>query len=499
MKLMAPFNQNILLINPMPGAPLWPTMPRAVEPMGLLYVGGAFKSAGCDVDILDEQLRFGHIELILARVAARKYDAAGIAIQDQSRLWNALRMAQDIKNLCPEMPVFAGGVFSSLNASWLLQTSPALDFVVVGEGEGFAMEFVRRKGRWKDIPHLACRHNAALAPALPVRLLTEPEVQPLRVMAPFVLERGEAVSVVASRGCTGGCTFCCVQGYYGSKWQARPVNHLMKELEDLIRRFHASRIYIVDDNMFASSSKARSWLEDFLVSASGLPGSPQFKTTCRLDDLDVSFLPAIKKGGFTLLKIGIETFCEETQRVYHKRISRDDAAQKIDRLHNAGIDTSLGFIMFDPYCRIADLRENLDFLLLYKNSWGRHLLRSALIVYNGTRINEQLERDGLVSSKSILGSTWRFRDPEVSRVYRRYDNLLREELLDIEYRLFNHQKALLDAHSAPRSMKELESLLKDCWISLFQRALDGCAVSSRDRGRLSDLAAAVNDYCKNGG
>lgn len=152
--------KNILLINPRQSIPDWPTMPRAVEPMGLLYVAGAFRDLGIAVDLIDYQLGFGEPAKIYPQVARKKYAGAGIALADQACLWSALQIAQDLKNLCPDLPIFTGGVFATLNAEWILEVTPAIDFVVMGEAEPFVLEFMNHHGSWKNIGHVFHRETA---------------------------------------------------------------------------------------------------------------------------------------------------------------------------------------------------------------------------------------------------------------------------------------------------------------------------------------------------
>jgi hypothetical protein len=154
--------------------------------------------------------------------------------------------------------------------------------------------------------------------------------------------------------------------------------------------------------------------------------------------------------------------------------------------------------MFDPYCSVADLRENLDFLLQYPDFWSRHLLRSALIAYRGTRIERLLGCHGLVASDSIMGTQWRFRDQEVAQIHRRFEHLLRTEMLDAELRLYNHQRALIRAGQTPAGLGELGRRLRACWIDLFRHALENTPLAGRTKRKLDLVQTGVSDFCAGG-
>ncbi|MBK6930759.1 MAG: radical SAM protein [Saprospirales bacterium] len=467
--------EKILLINPPEQRPEWPTMPRAVEPMGLLYVAGAFRDSGVQADLLDLQLSVGDRENIYAQVSGGEYPAAGIALSSQACLWNALAIAQDLKNLYPRIVLFTGGVFASLNWEWILETAPAFDFVVVGEGEPFVFAFVQDPRNWKGISGVRHRGQTAPPPLLPARLLTTPRVLPDRSLTAEVIRQGEAPSVVATRGCGGACTFCCVSHYYGSSWQSRAVEDIFREVESLVALFGARQIHLVDDNLFGHERGAKAWIRSFVQAMGRFNPTLRFKTTCRLDDLDEDLIPDIKKAGFSLLKIGVETFSKAAQKKYKKGILREKAARKLDALREAGIGISLGFIMFDPYCSLADLRENLDFLLDYPECWSRHLLRSRLVAYRNTPIETSLEKDGLLVSRGIMGSQWRFGDSEVAAVYDRFEDFLRLHMLPLEWDIYRFQQSRRKEGLSPAVPRTVESQLKEAWLELFQAALENRA------------------------
>ncbi len=275
----------VLLINPEEQPPEWPTMPRAVEPMGLLYVAGAFNMMNVAVDLVDLQLGYGDLTTTYKQAARKKYDGAGIAIVSQSCLESALHIAQQLKRVCATLPVFTGGVFASLNADWILKTSSAIDFVVVGEAEPFVVDIVTQQGKWDNIPNVISHDRRSKKSLLPAKLFAYPQVLPDRRLTHKVITRGEVPSIVASRGCGGGCSFCCISRYYGSRWQPRDVNDVYQELEDVAARFDVKRFYLVDDNLFGHTAHSQAWITSFLKAVGRFKPSFRFKTTCRVDDL----------------------------------------------------------------------------------------------------------------------------------------------------------------------------------------------------------------------
>jgi radical SAM superfamily enzyme YgiQ (UPF0313 family) len=484
----------VLLIQPAETAPDWPYIPRAVEPMGLLYVSGAFQQYGVETELLDLQLGYGTLRAALDSVAAGRYSGIGVALASQACLENALEIAVQVRQVNHTVPLFTGGVFASINARWLLESHPEFDAVVVGEGEAFAAAFAQRGSLEPGLPGMVDRATLVQQEVqFPVALFTAPPVWPDRRLMPLVVARGESPSVVASRGCGGGCSFCCSAYYYGSRWKGRTVEDVQAELAALVQEGVGRDVHLVDDNLFGHVPGCREWSLALLEALAEFSPRLRIKTTCRLDDLDESLLPVMQRAGIRLLKIGVETFSEETQRIYGKRISREEASRKLDLLTAAGMDVSLGFIMFDPYCRLEDLQVNLDFLRQYPKCWGRNLLRSRLIAYRGTRIERHLERDGLAVSRDIFGTQWRFRDGRVHQVQQRLEGWLRQEILPVENYIYQQQKTAMQQGRPPASTRELSESLQTCWLDLFTCALTDQQPSESFYIRLRQVEASAVD------
>jgi hypothetical protein len=123
-------------------------------------------------------------------------------------------------------------------------------------------------------------------------------------------------------------------------------------------------------------------------------------------------------------------------------------------------------------------------------------LRSRLIAYRGTRIENRLERDSLVISKGILGTQWRFRNLEVARIYQRFENLLRAEIFDLELKLYHYQRSLIRANSSSPKSGDLENLLKECWLALFRLALDNHDHANNLKRKLQQLRENVEEFCE---
>jgi len=469
---------------------MWPVRRKPAEPVELIYLAGALQAAGCAVDIIDLQLGHGDADDIWRRIALGHYPAAGVAIPEQAVLWSGLKLARDVKNLNDSTQVFAFGLLAALNARWFLEIASAIDFVVTGDFGGFADETGREgagRARFREIVGTAHRHARTLPAGISSGDDSIPgchdtaaiEIAPAdRRLTASVIRGGGSPAVVASHGCSGECSFCCVSSLHSSVWRPRTVAHVHDELQALVDRFGVARFHLADSSLLGTTLPASTWAAELCRVLSEFRPPLRLKTSCRLPDLDENSVMMLQQAGFDTLKIGIETLCRASQIAYGKVIERDEATRKIDFILSRGMEASIGFITFDPYLSPDDLRANLDFLLRYQDCWGRHLLLSRLVAYRGTRIEQQLAADGLALARGMEGTVWRFRDPEVARIHSRYEELVRAEILDLEFGLDARYHALAErqpgeadgAGTAP--LTECEFLLKQGWIELFRCALD---------------------------
>jgi anaerobic magnesium-protoporphyrin IX monomethyl ester cyclase len=484
-------SEKILLVNPVRGMPRWPTLRKPAEPVELIYLAGALKSASWDVSILDLQLDYGDPDDLYRSIALNHFPVVGVAIPDRLFLWGGLKITRNVKNLNETTRVFTFGLLAAMNAGRLLDIASSIDFVVTGDLEEFAQESVQESAgsttRFSGLSSI--EHRIAKSRRRHIRPggHASPNMRGTRAldisfadrrMTSCVIKGGGNPAVAASHGCSGECSFCCVSGYYASVWRPRPVEHVRDELRALVDRFNVTEFHLVDSSLLGPTLQARNWASHLCKVLSEFRPRLRLKTSCRLADLDEANIVMLQQAGFRTLKIGMETFCAESQTVYGKNVDREAAIRRLDFIRAGGMEVSIGFIMFDPYLSIGDLRSNLEFLLMYPDCWGRHLLLSELIAYPGTRIEQQLDQDGLALSRSMEGTSWRFRDQEVERVHGRFLDMVTTKILDLEFDHYARcQTAAAERSQAVPFIKatglaDCEDLLKQCWIELFHHALD---------------------------
>ncbi|MCA9069932.1 MAG: B12-binding domain-containing radical SAM protein [Planctomycetaceae bacterium] len=474
------FPRPVLFINPKASLLSWPSPPRAVEPLGILCTAAAFRERGVETSIIDLDLHNNH-EHLLRTLRLGEFGLVGIAMTSQMQVWDGFRVARDVKCMCPNAEIVVGGIFATMNSQWILDTCPEIDGVCRGEGEMLAHCYVDDPGPLSRLPNVLDRSELSVltsAPRLPKYAATMDEYPwPARDLLPTVLRRGELPSIVTSRGCGATCSFCAIPAFSGMLWRMRSPSRIVDEIRQLHQDYGARRFHLIDDNLFGHTDESYRKAMQLLDDLAAMPEDLKFRAACRFDDLTSEALAKVKASGITLLKLGVETLGEATQRHYHKLLPEDLVAGRMQDILRAGIGISLGFIMFDPFCDLASVRRNFEFLLAFPDCWSRHLLRSRLEAYAGTAIEQRIWKAGLGLSRSAFGTRWKFQDEEVNAFHDRFEQAARSVLLPVEWNFYYvwqqnaNERAGLTHELSPADLREIDGRIRVLSTELFKQAL----------------------------
>jgi hypothetical protein len=453
-----------------------------VEPLGLLCTAAAFRRCGVETTIVDLDPDDDRDELVRG-LRGGEFGLIGIALSSQLQVWGAVSVARDAKCICPHAKVVVGGVFATMNSRWILDICPEIDGVCRGEGEMLAQYYADEPRLMSGLLHVVDRSGASVLtspPRLPKYAETMDEYPlPARDLLPTVMRYGELPSVITSRGCGATCSFCAIPAFSGMLWRMRSVGSIVDEVRQLHRDYGATRFHLIDDNLFGHTEQTHVKAVRLLDGLAAIPERVEFRAACRIDDVTPGALPKIKAAGITLLKLGVETLGEATQRHYKKLLPEDIVAGRIEDTLRAGIGISLGFIMFDPFCDMATIRRNFNFLLSFPQCWSRHLLRSRLEAYAGTAIEQHISRAGLAVSKSAFGTVWKFQDKEVKEFHDRFAQAARRLLLPVEWTFYAVWRRNMRMHAQGLALlgrdelREIDTQIREISVDLFKQALAG--------------------------
>jgi radical SAM superfamily enzyme YgiQ (UPF0313 family) len=143
--------------------------------------------------------------------------------------------------------------------------------------------------------------------------------------------------VQTSRGCHQGCTFCSEPLMNGLKFRYRPVDEVVREMENC-----GSRIISINDaDFFGTPDRPK----EVMRALKGRGFQWQAGVTSKLAN-DDEMLELAAASGCTMMSIGFESISRSTLKSVHKHVNRpDNFAALVEKIHSYGIIV-FGLFMF---------------------------------------------------------------------------------------------------------------------------------------------------------
>jgi radical SAM superfamily enzyme YgiQ (UPF0313 family) len=143
--------------------------------------------------------------------------------------------------------------------------------------------------------------------------------------------------VQTSRGCHQGCTFCCEPLMNGLKFRYRPIDEVMREVDNCGSRM----ISINDSDFFGTKERPK----EVMRALKGRGVHWQAGVTSKLAQ-DDRMLELAAESGCTLMSIGFESITRSTLTSVHKHVNRPETfVSLVEKVHSYGIMV-FGLFMF---------------------------------------------------------------------------------------------------------------------------------------------------------
>lgn len=319
-----------------------------------------------------------HVDDIVADLYLAKPDLLGLACY----IWNIteiLQVADMLKKVRPGVEIVLGGPEVSYDAAAMLAENPAVDYVIIGEGElpwRGLLEALRKRTSLHKVPGLAFRSGGQIIrndPAAPLANLDEIPwpYEDLPVLTDKI------IYYECSRGCPFQCQYCLSSTFAGVR--CFPLERVKADLRRLMDA-GVKQVKFVDrtfncDRMFA-------WeIFRFLATAGGTTNFHFEIAADLLDEAMLAFLQSVPPGRFQF-EIGVQSTNQSVLAIIRRDMDWPKAAQTIERLKEAGnIHLHLDLIAglpsesyqqfrksFNDVFALAPGRLQLGFLKLLKGS-----------------------------------------------------------------------------------------------------------------------------------
>ena len=444
--------------------------------LSLLYLAASLRAAGHAPEIAAFNT-WGDAPAVLR--AARGADLVGLSMCFQVRASEFLALAGELKREAPRRPVVAGGHHASCAATELLDAYPALDAIVIHEGEATLVALaelgealVERAG---EVPGVAFRSEdgPVLSRPRPTAADLDELPRPDRAGPARLLCGVPTAYLMGSRGCVSDCDYCCITTLHrlapGPRFRQRTPEDVADEMADLYHQRGVRQFVFHDDN-FLVPSRSRN-LERIGRLDAALAGHEVrdigLVLKCSPRDAERDALEALRRMGLLRLFMGVESGSECGLASIGRRQKVEDSERALSLCESLGISTQYTLIVFHPEATIGSMLTDLGFAARHP-AHPMNYCRAE--IYAGTPLEARMRAAGRLEG-TALTPTYRYTDPKVALVWAVGSELFagrcwgEDDLLGSVIRL-DHQVAVLDRfYEGPRA-RELAAAFRAWQIDL---------------------------------
>ena len=396
---------NIALIFP----PFYFEPMYNLPPLGLINLATVLKPSPHRVRIFDFPLDIRrkalHMDRHIYRACAKhvmqfRPDLAAFSVQCTTYP-PAVRIAQELKKLNPELKIAFGGHNASCVDELTLSRFPFIDAIVRCEGEITFRELVRA---FEGQVPLASIDGITFR--TPDRIVRNPDRELIEnldslpasdyaFVAPLHQYRdvcgiGRSVAILeVGRGCPHRCVYCSQSIMWRRRARTFSTDRIIGEMKNLAENFGAECFLLAFDQFTAK----RGFAEQFcwgLIDA-GLNHLPWYCIS-RLDTVDKDLLILMRKAGCETMCYGIDSGSKRTLAFIRKDIDREVLFDRVRETTEAGIIPTLSFVIGFPEESRQDLEATLELALKSAATGNANILVQMATILPGTDLYEKYRR-----------------------------------------------------------------------------------------------------------
>jgi len=208
--------------------------------------------------------------------------------------------------------------------------------------------------------------------------------------APDALRR-PIMSIMTTRGCPFGCTYCVSKQIFGRRYRARSKESLLNEIKYYIKNFGVKELHIMDDVF--TLDKARTIEICRAIQAGKFDLTLSFANGIRADSVDEELLKVLKDTGFQDLGFGVETGDEEILKSIKKNSTKSDMRRAFKLAKQFAFNTWGFFMIGLPGETGETIKKTIDFAIELDPDFAKFLI---LKPFPGSEVFNKLNSQGLI-------------------------------------------------------------------------------------------------------
>lgn len=369
--------------------------------LGLLMIGAVLKEIKQDVKFIDIDAQNYDDGKLIGEI--KNYNPDLVCLTCVTPTFNAAsRVAGLVKKNSSALVVF-GGVHPTIAPQECFKNTD-IDFLVVGEGELTIKElvFYLETGNrdFGKIRGLWSRNGQTIVRGEPRPLIENLDELPFpawslvenlnNYQTPDALFR-PVMSIMTTRGCPFGCTFCCSKQIFGRRYRTRSKESLVKEIKYYVDKFGVKELHIMDDVF--TLDKTRTIEVCRAIQAGKFNLALSFANGIRVDSIDDEVLKILKETGFQDLGFGVETGDEKILASIKKSTTKDSMRRAFKLAKKFGFNTWGFFMIGLPGETRETIKKTIDFAIELDPDFAKFLI---LKPFPGSEVFNDLNSHGYI-------------------------------------------------------------------------------------------------------
>jgi radical SAM superfamily enzyme YgiQ (UPF0313 family) len=305
----------------------------------------------------------------------------------------------------PKAKIIIGGGYPTLFPERCLKEN-GVDDIVIGEGESTLLHILNKYNNHKDagfekrFPFQGyasknTKDEVVIVPrthSLDLENLPHPAWNYLNVEKYFKNSGDKKLPIEASRGCPYSCNYCCTYLAWGKSVRYKPVENMIKEIEEQGERYNKPIICFVDDNM----SFSKKWITHFLTQliSKNLSLDASASNFC-VKHLDEEVIDLLVRAGVKVFGIAVESGSPQMQKHIRKNVNFDKVREVVKIMKSKNLHVHICWMIGFPNETLQQVNSTIGFARELRAHSNQFM---TVLPYPGTKLFEEAKSNDLLMS-----------------------------------------------------------------------------------------------------
>jgi anaerobic magnesium-protoporphyrin IX monomethyl ester cyclase len=336
-----------------------------IPPVGLMYVASSARLHNPDVhiEILETSLDGRSDEDLVTKLLEYRPDVVGI--RSISLFEDELKRVAGLARSVLDVPIVAGGPIATARRGAVLKAIPAIDLLVVGEGEltfsrllsGTATNgLVLRDG--DQIIDLGDGDVVDNLDELPFPDYSLVDLGRYEEHLSYAYNHRRQGVLLTSRGCPFLCTYC--NTFAGKTARLRSAENVVAEMDKMWRDHAIEDFYVVDD--IFNMDRKRTEAVFRMIIGLGRNWRLYFVNGLRADIMTRELVDLMADAGTVWVTYAVESGSPRIQKLVKKNMRLEKAAEIINYSQDRGLVVNVNTMYGFPTETGAEAQQTIDYL-----------------------------------------------------------------------------------------------------------------------------------------